>query len=362
MSTTAAPANHDAMSATPLKLAIVTDAWHPQTNGVVTTMNAVVDWLRGEGHTVELIEPSTFLTLPCPGYSEIRLAVNRRGVGRRLRAFQPDRVHVVTECPLGRAAMRFLRANGWQHTTSFHTRFPEYIRARLPGFPLTWGYAVLRRFHAQSSAVLVPTAQMARDLEAWGFSRLVVWSRGVDTKRFHPGALVSTQDRRPILLYVGRVACEKNLEAFLDLDVPGTKWIVGDGPDRMRLQRAYPQAVFTGRRQGRELAACYASADVFVFPSRTDTYGIVMLEAMACGTPVAAYPVTGPVDVVRPGVTGCLNDNLAAAIDGALALERAACRAQARENDWQRTARFFLEQTVPTGSSSRATAALLPAD
>ncbi len=349
------------MTPAPLRLAIVTDAWYPQVNGVVTTMNAVIEWLRAQGHEVEIIEPSGFLTLPCPGYPEIRLAIDAHRVGRRLRAFAPDRVHIVTEGPLGRAAMRCVRRHGWQHTTSFHTRFPEYIRARVPGFPLRWGYGVLRRFHAHSSALLVPTPQLARDLQAWGFDRLVVWSRGVDTGLFHPGATVPTSDRRPIMLYVGRVAREKNLEAFLALDVPGTKWIVGDGPDRARLERQYPDAIFTGYRQGRALAACYASADVFVFPSRTDTYGVVMLEAMACGTPVAAFPVTGPVDVVRPGVTGCLDDDLARAIDGALTLERAACRAQARENDWQRTAAFFLAQTVPIHADAARAATADPA-
>lgn len=333
-----------------LRLAIVTDAWLPQINGVVTTMNAVIEGLRRDGHEVHVIEPGDFRTLPLPGYPEIRLALGSSAVGRRLLHIAPDRVHVVTEGPLGWAAVRFLRRQGWTYTTAFHTRFAEYVQARLPFVPLRWGYAMLRRFHAGSSTILVPTPQMARTLEARGFDRLGVWQRGVDTTCFHPGAAAPTDARRPILLYVGRVAREKNLEAFLALDLPGTQWVVGDGPDRKRLQKRYPRAVFTGYRQGRALAACYASADVLVFPSRTDTYGVVMLEAMACGTPVAAYPVTGPVDVVRPGITGCLDDDLKRAVLDALTLERAACRAQAREHDWQHTARMFLEHTVAIDS------------
>lgn len=330
----------------PVNLAIVTDAWHPQVNGVVTTMETVVECLRAQGHRVEVIEPSMFHTIPCPAYPEIRLAVDTWHVGRRLRALAPERIHIVTEGPLGRAAMRFVRRRGWRHTTAFHTRFPEYIRARLPFIPLSWGYAYLRRFHASSAAVLVPTPQMAGELAERGFRRPVVWSRGVDTTLFHPDAATPTNDPPPIMLYVGRIAREKNLEAFLALDVPGTKWIVGDGPERADLERRYPDAVFTGCLRGRALAARYAAADVFVFPSRTDTFGVVMLEAMACGTPIAAYPVTGPIDVVHAGVTGCLDESLGRAIESARKLDRHACRAQALEHGWPEAARFFLDQTV----------------
>lgn len=322
----------------------------------MTTLRAVTDWLQAEGHCVEIIEPGGFRTLPCPSYPEIRLAYNRRGVRRRLDAFTPDRVHIATEGPLGWAARRHCLRRGWAFTTSLHTRFPEYVHARLKLVPVAAGYALMRRFHAPSRAVLVPTAQMARDLGARGLARLVVWSRGVDTLTFSPDAAAAASGPRPIMLYVGRIACEKNVEAFLALDRPGTKVVVGDGPDRARLEQRYPQAVFLGYRSGRDLAACYAGADVFVFPSRTDTYGIVMLEAMACGTPVAAYPVTGPVDVVRDGVTGVLDADLDRAIDGALALNRAACREHALANDWQRTARFFLGRTVPAVESAATTA------
>lgn len=329
-----------------MKLAIVTDAWYPQVNGVVTTISSVIDWLREQGITVEVIEPGAFRTLPCPGYPEIRLALNTGGVARRLRDFAPDRVHVVTEGPLGQAAIRFLRRRGWRHTTSFHTRFPEYIRARLPFVPLSWGYAFLRRFHRDSEAVLVPTAGMARDLAERGFRRLRVWSRGVDTRVFSPDAAFDPGLERPIFLYVGRIAPEKNIAAFLELDLPGTRVVVGDGPSRTRLEHACPDVVFPGYRHGRELAAWYACADVFVFPSRTDTYGVVMLEAMACGTPVAAYPVTGPIDVVRDGETGRLDEDLRRAALDCLEIPRERCIAHARASDWRAASRFFLEQTV----------------
>lgn len=334
-----------------MRLSIVSDAWLPQVNGVVTTLVALVDHLREAGHEVDLIEPGGFVTVPCPGYAEIRLALPTGAVGRRLEAFAPDRVHVVTEGPLGWAAIRFLRLHGWQHTTSLHTRFPEYVRTRLPFVPLTWGYAVLRRFHRGAAATLVPTAGMARTLAARGFERLVVWCRGVDTRVFTPEAAVDPGLPHPIHLFVGRVSPEKNIEAFLELALEGTKVVVGDGPHRQRLQRAHPDALFPGYCHGRELAAWYASADVLVFPSRTDTYGVVMLEAMACGTPVAAYPVTGPMDVVDDGRTGCLDEDLARAARQCLALSRDDCVASARRHDWNEAARSFLKHTVPARSA-----------
>lgn len=330
-----------------MRLSVVSDAWLPQVNGVVTTLAALIDCMREAGHEVDLIEPGAFVTVPCPGYTEIRLAVATGAVGRRLEAFSPDRVHVVTEGPLGWAAIRFLRRHGWRHTTSFHTRFPEYVRARLPFVPLSWGYAVLRRFHGDAAATLVPTAGMARTLAGYGFQHLVVWTRGVDTRIFTPEAATDPGLPRPIHLFVGRVSPEKNIEAFLELPVAGTKVVVGDGPHRRRLQRLHPEVVFTGYCHGRALAAWYASADVFVFPSRTDTYGVVMLEAMACGTPVAAFPVTGPVDVIADGHTGHLDEDLARAARRCLALSRDDCVAFARRHDWHQAARIFLEHTVP---------------
>ncbi len=343
-----------------MRLSVVTDAWYPQINGVVTTLSAIVDWLREQGHAVDVVQPGDFRTVACPGYPEIRLALFTRGVARRLEAFAPERVHVVTEGPLGWAAIRFLRRRRWAHTTSFHTRFPEYIKARLPFLPLSWGYALLHRFHRDAAATLVPTPGMARALADRGFRHLVVWNRGVDTRVFAPDAAFDPGLARPIHLFVGRVAPEKNIEAFLDMDVAGAKVVVGDGPWRERLERGHPDAIFPGYRQGRALAAWFAAADVFVFPSRTDTYGVVMLEAMACGTPVAAYPVTGPADVVHDGETGCLDDDLARAARRCLEVSRDACVAQARAHDWRATARFFVEHTVPIDAT--AAVPLAPTD
>ncbi len=328
-----------------MRLSLVTDAWHPQVNGVVTTWTAVVARLRELGHVVDVVEPGSFFTVACPGYPEIRLAVPI-GVDRRLEAFAPDRVHVATEGPLGWAAIRALRWRGWRHTTSFHTRFPEYVRARLPFISLARGYAWLRRFHRDAAATLVPTPGMAATLADHGFDHLVVWHRGVDTRVFRPEVAGETGLTRPIHLYAGRVAAEKNLADFLELSLPGTKVVLGEGPQRQQLERAYPEVVFRGHQHPADLAAWYASADVFVFPSRTDTYGIVMLEALACATPVAAYPVTGPADVLTDGVTGALDEDLSRAIERARALDRSACVAFARGLDWAETTRRFLDATV----------------
>ncbi|MEX0607533.1 MAG: glycosyltransferase, partial [Halofilum sp. (in: g-proteobacteria)] len=235
----------------------------------------------------------------------------------------------------------------WRYTTSLHTRFLEYVRARVPQFPLRWGYAALARFHGDAAVTLVASEGMRGELAARGFDHLNVWRRGVDTRLFTPGAAFDPGLPRPLYLYVGRVAREKNIEAFLELPLAGAKAVVGDGPDRARLERAWPQVVFAGYRRGHDLAAWYASADALVFPSRTDTYGVVMLEALACGTPVAAYPVTGPADIVRPGVTGQLDEDLARAGEGCLSLSRAACAAFAREHDWAAVVGEFLARTVP---------------
>ncbi len=340
-----------------MRLSLVTDAWYPQVNGVVTTLSAVVTGLRAQGHTVDVIAPGDYRSLPCPGYPEIRLALAGPQVARRLQAFAPERVHVATEGPLGWAALRHLRRQGWRHTTSLHTRFPEYLQARVPWVPLRWGYGALARFHRNAAVTLVASEGMRRELTARGFERLAVWRRGVDTSVFRPEAAFEPEVARPLYLYVGRVAREKNIEAFLALDLEGTKVVVGDGPDRGRLEREWPQAIFTGYRRGHDLAAWYASADVLVFPSRTDTYGVVMLEALACGTPVAAYPVTGPADIVRPGVTGVLDEDLAGAARRCLSLDRSACGAYAREHDWAAVVRDFLAWTVPVKPGTAAPAA-----
>lgn len=330
-----------------MRILLVTDAWEPQVNGVVRTWQRVIRECELLGHHARVISPDLFRTVPCPTYPEIRLAV---APGRRLRrevdAFAPDAVHVATEGPLGMAARRLCMRRGWPFTTSYHTKFPEYIAARVP-IPSAWGYRVVRWFHSPSSAVLTATPTLRRELEAQGFSNCVDWSRGVDTDLYHPERAPALDLPRPVFACVGRVAVEKNLEAFLDLDLAGTKLIVGEGPDRGKLAGRYPDAVFAGARFGEELAAHYTSADVFVFPSRTDTFGLVMLEALAAGLPVAAYPVTGPIDVV--GGSGCavLDDDLGRAAREALDIPKNRCRAYALRFTWRRTALQFLEALAP---------------
>ncbi len=314
-----------------MKLLLITDAWEPQTNGVVTTLKQVSSHLERRGMAVSILHPGQFRTVGLPGYPEIRLAVDVWRIGRLIRNERPDSIHVATEGPLGIAARRFLARRAIPFSTSLHTKFPEYIAART-GLPPSIGYAFLRWFHRPSSATLVTTTSHKRELEAWGLKHLVVWGRGVDTEQFAPHR--PTVRTRPRLLYVGRVAIEKNLEAFLRLTCDATKVIVGDGPARSELQARYPNAEWAGYRYGAELAAYYANADAFVFPSRTDTFGLVMLEAMACGTPVAAYPVTGPVDVVIDGVNGALDEDLGTAIRRALTVDRGGCRRFASAHGW----------------------------
>ena len=274
---------------TPLKIAIVTDAWLPQTNGVVRTLASLREELTALGHQIVMITPQDFLTVPCPSYAEIRLAlVSPSKIGRVLDATAPDAVHIVTEGPLGLAARSYCRSHHLTFTTSFHTKFPDYIQARW-GIPADWTYAALRWFHAASAATMVATESVRRELQAHGFENLRSWTRGVDLQHFRPVPKPATDWPRPIFLSVGRVAVEKNLTAFLDLDLPGTKLVVGDGPQRAELERRYPGARFLGRQEGEALAALYSLADVFVFPSRTDTFGLVLLEALASGVPIAAY-------------------------------------------------------------------------
>jgi glycosyltransferase involved in cell wall biosynthesis len=332
-------------------LLLITDAWSPQTNGVVTTLRSVIAELSEFGITVEVIHPGLFKTVSLPGYREIAVARNPWGLGKRILATCPDTIHVATEGPLGLVARNFLARNQIPFTTSLHTKFPEYVHARTR-LPLSWGYAALRWFHRPAHAVLCTTASHVAELETQGLERLVVWGRGVDIACFAPAAPAERR-ARPRLLYVGRVAVEKNLEDFLRLRVDADKVIVGDGPARAALQAAYPEAAWLGYRHGAELAAEYAAADVFVFPSRTDTFGLVMLEAMACGTPVAAYPVTGPRDVVVNGVNGALDTDLLAAVERALRVDREACRAFAEAHSWRAVAQRFAEHLVPIDWSTR---------
>lgn len=324
-----------------MKIVIVTDAWTPQVNGVVRTLKQTRKCLEQLGHEVHFITPELFKTIPCPSYPSIPLALfPGRKVAQLLNEHNANAVHIATEGPLGMAARRWCLRNKFQFTTSYHTQFPEYVRLRAP-IPLSWTYAWLRRFHGQAVRTLVPTESQRQRLLDRGFDNVEVWGRGVDTEIFTPDKPQQLNLPGPILLNMGRVAVEKNIEAFLDLDVPGSKVVVGDGPDLEQLQRAYPDVLFTGARFGRELASYVAAADVFVFPSRTDTFGLVLLEAMACGVPIAAYPVTGPADVVRDGITGSLNENLAEAVKNALKIDSRACLEYARQNSWLASSEVF---------------------
>ena len=336
-----------------MRILIATDAWHPQVNGVVRTLEATCEVVRELGHTVEVVAPGEgFRTVGLPTYPDIRVALWPRGeVARRIRAFAPDAVHIATEGPLGWAARGDCLRRGQAFTTSYHTRFPEYVRARAP-VPTALTYALMRRFHRPADRTLVTTPSMKRLLAAKGFRNLAVWSRGVDLRRFRPGLRgadggVFRGLPRPVWLSVGRVAVEKNLPAFLALDLPGTKVVVGDGPARAALARRFPDAVFRGARLGEDLARHFADADVFVFPSRTDTFGLVLIEAMASGTPVAAYPVSGPVDIVPGSGAGVLDADLRAAALRALDLSRAAARASAERYSWQAVGERFLRLLTP---------------
>lgn len=336
-----------------MKLALVTDAWLPQTNGVVRTLSMTTTLLRHSGHVVEVHDPTAFRTVPCPTYPEIRLAWRPyRRLAARLEAQDPDSIHIATEGPLGLAARRWCLRHARAFTSSYHTQFPEYVRARFP-VPLSLSYAHMRRFHGAAAHTFVATPSMRRSLEARGFRNLEVWSRGVDTELFRPRPKDFLALPRPIWLYFGRVAVEKGVDDFLRLDLPGTRLVVGDGPALADCRRRFPDAVFAGYRFGEELAAYVAASDVFVFPSRTDTFGLVLLEAMACGIPVAAYPVTGPKDVVVDGVTGMLGEDLRAAALAALALDPTACREHALHYTWAAATRQFLGNLVAARGGAR---------
>jgi glycosyltransferase involved in cell wall biosynthesis len=330
-----------------MRIVIVSDAWEPQINGVVTTLKRTCEELTALGHTAEVIHPNLFRTVPCPGYRSIRLALLPGDrLTRLLDEFAPDAIHIATEGPLGLAARRYCLRRGIEFTTAYHTQFPEYLALRSP-IPTRWTYAAVRRFHAAAARTMVATASQQAILEQHGFRHLVRWSRGVDTTLFHPREKDFLRAPRPIAMYVGRVAVEKNLEAFLSLELPGSRFVVGDGPALPALRERFPDAHFTGFKQGEELARHLAAANVFVFPSRTDTFGLVLLEAMACGVPVAAYPVTGPRDVVLPGVTGALHDDLGQAVRQALQLEPAACVAHAKTYSWRNATLQFLGNLAP---------------
>jgi len=325
-----------------MRVLIATDAWHPQVNGVVRTLTSLARSARDLGLTVEFLTAEGFPSFPLPTYPDLRLALpNARGIAQRIQQFAPDAIHIATEGPIGHAVRRYCVDRGLPFTTSYTTRFPEYISARVL-IPESVIYAVLRRFHSAATVTMVSTVSLMAELARRKFRNLVMWTRGVDTEMFTPDQAIDPGFPRPIFLSVGRIAVEKNLEAFLSLDLPGTKVVIGQGPQEAELRRRFPDAKFLGLKEGRDLSSCMAAADVFVFPSRTDTFGVVQLEALACGVPVAAYPVTGPKDVVGNKPIGVLDADLRVACMGALRISRQACRAFALGCSWEISARQFI--------------------
>ena len=325
-----------------MRVLIATDAWHPQVNGVVRTYERLGEEFQAQGAAVGFLTPAEFFTLPCPTYPEIRLALlSTYSVTKRIEKFQPNFIHIATEGPIGLMTRRFCCKMNWPFTTSYHTRFPEYVSARFP-VRESWCYAIQKWFHSAGNGMMVATSSLERELRNKGFTNIMHWSRGVDTKLFQPKPIRLFGDD-PVFLYVGRVAVEKNIEAFLKLDLPGRKIVVGGGPQLESLSLEYPDVTFTGPKMGEELAAHYASADVFVFPSLTDTFGIVIIEALASGLPVAAYPVTGPKDILIQGQTGVMDEDLQRAAIAALDLNKDTCRSKAQEYSWSNSTQQFLQ-------------------
>src|SRR3954466_14260758 len=336
---------------------VATDAWHPQVNGVVRTLTMMAEAAKAFGVDVSFLTPQSFKTFAMPSYPDLRLALPTPWkIAELIDAAKPDSIHVATEGPIGLLVRRYSPSRGLPFTTSFHTRFPEYVSAR-SSIPESWVWRVLRAFHRPSQAVMAATPALAAELRMRGFRNVGLWSRGVDTSLFHPRT-VDLCLPQPVFLCVGRVAVEKNLEAFLDLDLPGTKLIVGDGPARAALERKYPDAVFLGARHGEELAEIYAAADIFVFPSKTDTFGLVLLEALASGLPVAAFPVTGPRDVIGTAPVGVLNGDLRVACLSALKISPQACLEFAGKHTWEASARAFVENITDVRNVDPASEAM----
>lgn len=330
-----------------MKIMIVTDAWEPQVNGVVRTLKQTMHELKKLGHEIEMITPLEFKTVPCPTYPDISLSLfPSKKVNQKMRDFQPDAIHIATEGPLGIAARSFALKNKLPFTTAYHTRFPEYVKART-AIPLAITYKFLRWFHDPSLALMAPTDVVIKDLKHYGFTNTVLWTRGVDLDIFKMQESRVLESDPPIFLYVGRVAVEKNIEAFLELKLPGSKWVVGDGPALEGLKNKYPLVNYLGVLQQEELAKVYAAADVFVFPSKTDTFGLVLLEAMACGLPVAAYPVTGPIDVLGDCEAGVMRENLQEACLLALRIPKSEARKHAEKFSWKVASEQFLEHLKP---------------
>jgi len=337
-----------------MRILIATDAWRPQINGVVRTYENLKDRLEAANHCVTIVSPLDFATLPCPGYREIRLALpNVARLSKQILGTGIDHVHIATEGPIGWATRAICLRNGIRFTTSFHTRFPEYLETYI-GLPAAISYRVQRHFHNRSIGTFVATPSLKGELERRGFERLVLWSRGVDTEQFRPRLRDRAAPDEPVFLYVGRVSREKNIEAFLDLDLPGRKVVVGDGPLLPLLRRRYPAVDFSGAKTGAALADAYAAADVFVFPSRSDTFGLVLLEAMASGLPIAAYPVMGPIDIVTEGATGFLSEDLRSAALAAITLDPQRIRGAAMAHDWSRVADVFIEAIYRARGTSKA--------
>jgi glycosyltransferase involved in cell wall biosynthesis len=330
-----------------MRVLIATDAWRPQVNGIALTLAALARNAPDVGLEVEFLTPEGFSSFPVPTYPSLRLSLPRRGeVSRRIEAAQPQAIHVATEGTLGLAARAYCLRRKLPFTTSYTTRYPQYIAARSP-IPESWTYAALRRFHSASALTMVATPSLWNDLTARGFRNLGFWTRGVDTALFSPENRAELNLPRPIFLCAGRVAVEKNLEAFLSLDLPGSKVVIGEGPQEAELKHRFPKAHFLGLKMGADLAAHIAAADVFVFPSRTETFGVVQLEALACGVPVAAFRVMGPKDVIGDHPVGVLDDDLRRACLRALSISRSACRNFAQGYSWQNSARQFASHLKP---------------
>ena len=325
-----------------MRVLIATDAWHPQVNGVVRTLTSLARSALALGVTIEFLSPEGFPSIPVPTYPGLRLALpSPTRIAQRIEQIGPDAIHIATEGPIGHMVRRYCINRGLLFTTSYTTRFPEYISARL-AIPEAWSYAVLRHFHAAATVTMVSTPSLMAEFKGRGFKNLGMWTRGVDTELFSPAHAIALDFPRPIFVSVGRIAVEKNLEAFLSLDLPGTKVVIGQGPQEAALQRRFPDAKFLGLLEDNVLAAHLAAADVFVFPSRTDTFGVVQLEALACGVPIAAFPVTGPRDVIADNPIGVLDEDLRAACLGALRMSREACRSFALSRSWESSARQFI--------------------
>ncbi len=334
-----------------MRILIATDAWHPQVNGVVRTLTSLARSASALGADISFLTPDGFPSVGVPTYPGLRIALpNRREIKKRIEAAAPEAIHIATEGPIGWAVRAYCRRHKLAFTTSYTTRFPEYIAVRT-GIPAALGYAVLRHFHAAAAMTMVATPSLRQELAARGFKKLGFWTRGVDTNLFNPDDPAALDLPKPIFMTMGRVAVEKNLEAFLELDLPGSKVVVGDGPARAELMRKYPQSMFLGARQGEALGQAYAAADVFVFPSKTDTFGLVLLEALASGLPIAAYPVTGPRDVIGTAPVGVLNDDLRIACLAALQVSPQACLDFAARHTWEASARAFVENIREIGNA-----------